>query len=64
MREKKAGAFWIGLLVFYAIVVCSVIILDIALHWGLILGLKILAVIHILFIFCVVTSFAKKRKQD
>jgi len=64
MREKKATAFWIGLLVFYAIVVCSVIILDIALHWGLILGLKILAVIHILFIFFVVTSFAKKRKQD
>jgi len=64
MKEKKARAFWIGLLVFYAIVVCSVIILDIALHWGLIVGLKILAVIHILFIFYVVISFAAKRKHD
>ena len=64
MREKKAKAFWIGILVFYAIVVCSVILLDIALHWGLILALKILAVIHILFVFFVMTSFATKRKQD
>jgi uncharacterized membrane protein YhaH (DUF805 family) len=64
MRKKKARAFWIGILVFYAIAVCTAIILDIALHWGLIVGLKILAVIHILFVFCVVASFATKRKQD
>ena len=64
MREDKARAFWIGIVVFYAVTVCTVIILDIALHWGLILGLKILAVIHILFVFCVVTSFAAKRKHD
>jgi uncharacterized membrane protein YhaH (DUF805 family) len=64
MREKKARAFWIGILVFYAIAVCITIILDIALHWGLIVGLNILAVIHVLFIFCVVTSFVTKRKQD
>ena len=48
----------------YAIAVGTVIVLDIALHWGLIVGLKILAVIHILFLFFVVTSFATKRKQD
>jgi len=64
MREKKAKAFWIGILVFYAIAVCTAIILDIALHWGLIVGLKILATIHILLVFCVVTSLATKRKQD
>jgi hypothetical protein len=64
MRKRKAKAFWIGILVFYAIAVCSAIILDIALHWGLIVGLKILVVIHILLIFCVMTSFAKKQKQD
>jgi uncharacterized membrane protein YhaH (DUF805 family) len=64
MREKKARAFWIGILVFYAVAVCTAIILDVALHWGLIVGLKILAVIHILLIFCVVASFATKRKKD
>ena len=64
MRQKKARAFWIGIILSYIIAVGTVIILDVALHWGLILGLKILAVIHILYIFCVVTSFAAKRKQD
>jgi len=64
MKEKKARAFWIGIIVSYVVAVSTVIILDIALHWGLIVGLKILAVIHVLYIFCVVTSFAAKRKQD
>lgn len=64
MREKRARIFWIGIIVSYAIAVGTVIVLDIALHWGLILGLKILLVIHILFVLCVVTSFASKRKQD
>ena len=64
MKEKKAKAFWIGIIVSYVVAVSTVIILDIALHWGLIVGLKILAVIHVLYIFCVVTSFAAKRKQD
>jgi hypothetical protein len=64
MREKKARAFWIGIISSYAITVISVIILDIALHWGLILGLKILAVIHLLFVFYVVASFTTKRKQE
>ena len=64
MRKKKARAFWIGIIVSYAVAVGTVIILDIALHWGLILGLKILAVIHILYVSCVVASFAAKRKKD
>ena len=64
MREKKAKAFWIGILLIYVIAVSTAIILDIALHWGLIAGLKILAVIHILLVFFVVTSIAAKRKQD
>jgi uncharacterized membrane protein YhaH (DUF805 family) len=64
MRGKKAKAFWIGILLFYAIAVCTAIILDIALHWGLIVGLKILVAIHILLVFYVVTSLAAKRKQD
>jgi hypothetical protein len=64
MSEKKAKAFWIGILIFYAIAVFTAIILDIALHWGLILGLKILAIIHVLFVVFVVTSFATLRKKD
>ena len=47
MREKKARAVWIGIIVSYAVAVGAAIVLDIALHWGLIVGLKILAVIHI-----------------
>jgi uncharacterized membrane protein YoaK (UPF0700 family) len=59
-----ARSVWIGILVLYAVAVFIVIVLDIALHWGLIVGLKILAVIHILFVFGVVASFFTKRKQD
>jgi len=63
MRKKKARAFWIGIIVSYAVAVSTIIILDIALHWGLIVGLKILVVIHILLFFGVVASFAAKGKQ-
>ena len=64
MRAKKVRTFWVGIVVVYAAVVSAVIVLDVSLHWGVIVGLKILAVIHILFLFFVVTSFAAKRKQD
>lgn len=64
MSNKKARTVWIGILVFYVLAVCTVIVLDISLHWGLIVGLKILAVIHILLVFCVVASLAIKRKHD
>lgn len=63
MRNKKARAFWVGILVFYAVTVSAVIVLDISLHWGLIVGLKILAGIHILFVFGVVASLAIKRNK-
>jgi uncharacterized membrane protein YhaH (DUF805 family) len=64
MKNKTARAFWIGIVVFYAVVVSTVIVFDISLHWGLIVGLKILAVIHILFVFGIVASLVTKRKQD
>ena len=60
---RKAKTVWIGILLFYAVAVSTVIILDIALHWGLIVGLKILSGIHILFVLCVVASLATKREQ-
>jgi hypothetical protein len=64
MTNKKARAVWVGIVVFYAVAVSTVIVLDISLHWGLIVGLKILAGIHILFVFGIVASLVTKRKQD
>ncbi len=64
MTNKKARAVWVGILVFYAVAVSTVIVLDISLHWGLIAGLKILAVIHILLVLAIVASLGMKRKQD
>ncbi|MFC1762414.1 hypothetical protein ACFL6U_10090 [Planctomycetota bacterium] len=64
MRNKKARAVWVGILVFYAVSVATVIVLDVSLHWGLIVGLKILAGIHILFVCGIVASLVTKRKQD
>ncbi|NQV35314.1 MAG: hypothetical protein HQ515_21650 [Phycisphaeraceae bacterium] len=64
MRNKKARGVWVGILVFYAVTVSTVIVLDVSLHWGLIVGLKILAGIHVLFVFGVVASLVAKRKQE
>jgi hypothetical protein len=63
MSSRKSRTVWIGILAFYVLAVCTVIVLDISLHWGLIVGLKILAVIHILLVFFIVASFATKREQ-
>jgi len=64
MRNKEARAVWVGIVVFYVIAVFTAIVLDISLNWGLIAGLKILAVIHILLVFAIVASLAMKRKQE
>jgi len=64
MRRKEARTIWIGIIVFYAVAVSTVIVLDISLNWGLIVGLKILAVIHILLVFGIGASLVRKRKQD
>ena len=64
MRNKKTWAFWIVIVAFYGVVVSTVIVLDISLHWGLVVGLKILALIHILLIAGIVTSLRMNRKQD
>ena len=64
MRNKEARAIWVVIVVFYAVAVSTVIVLDISLSWGLIVGLKILAVIHILLVFAIVVSLVTKRKQD
>lgn len=51
-KMKTAKKLWIGVLAIaiYLVSVSTVIILDYSLHWGLLLGLIILATIHILFI--------------
>jgi len=64
MRNKEARAIWVGIVVFYAVAVSTVVVLDISLNWGLIVGLKILAVIHILLVIAIVASFVRKRKQE
>jgi uncharacterized membrane protein YhaH (DUF805 family) len=64
MRDKKARAYWIGIVVFYAVSVSTVMILDLSLHWGLIVGLKILAGIHILLVLGIVLPLGAKRKRD
>ena len=64
MRNKQARAVWVGIVVFYVITVSTAIVLDISLNWGLIVGLKILAVIHILLVFGIVVSLLAKRKQE
>jgi hypothetical protein len=64
MRNKQARAVWVGIIVFYVIAVSTAITLDISLNWGLIVGLKILAVIHILLVSGIVVSLLAKRKQE
>jgi len=64
MRNKEARAIWVGIVVFYAVAVSTVILLDISLSWGMIVGLKILAVIHILLVFAIVASLFTRRKQE
>jgi hypothetical protein len=64
MRNKQARAVWVGIVVFYVITVSTAIVLDISLNWGLIVGLKILAVIHILLVLGVVVSLVTKREQE
>jgi hypothetical protein len=64
MKKKGARTIWIGIIVFYAVAVSTVIVLDISLNWGLIVGLKILAVVHILLVLGIVASLATKQNQD
>ena len=64
MRNKEARTVWIGIFVFYLLVVSTAVALDISLNWGLIVGLKILAVIHILLVLGVVVSLVTKREQE
>ena len=64
MRNKEAKAIWVIIVVFYAVAVSTVVVLDISLHWGWIAGLKILAGIHILLVLSIVASLGMKRKQD
>lgn len=64
MRNKQARAVWVGIVVFYVIAVFTAIALDISLNWGLIAGLKILAVIHILLVSGIAVSLVTKRKQE
>ena len=64
MRNKEARAIWVGIVVFYAVAVSTVIVLDISLSWGLIVGLKILAVIHVLLVFAIAASLFTRRKQE
>ena len=64
MRNKEARAVWVGIVVFYVIAVSTAIILDISFNWGLIAGVKILAIIHILLVSGIVVSLVTKRKQE
>ena len=64
MRNKEARTVWIGIFVFYLIVVSTTVALDISLNWGLIVGLKILAVIHILLVLGIVVSLVTKREHE
>jgi hypothetical protein len=62
MRNKKAKAFWIGITAFYVVAVSTVIALDVSLHWGLIAGVKILVLVHILVFASIVSDLGRKRK--
>ena len=64
MRNEKAKAVWIGILASYALMVTMVVTLDVSLDWGIVVGLKILAVIHILLVLGILAAFGVERKQD
>jgi len=64
MRNERARAVWIGILASYALMVTTVVTLDVSLDWGIVVGLKILAVIHILLVLGILAAFGVKGKQD
>lgn len=64
MRNEKARAFWVGILVLYVVIVATVVTLDVSLDWGVVVGLKILAVIHILLLLAILAAFGVKRKRN
>ncbi|MBT3275461.1 MAG: hypothetical protein HN368_20060 [Spirochaetales bacterium] len=61
IKKKKARFYWIGIVILYLIIIATIIALDFALHWGLIVGVKILALIHAFLIVGLVACYAKKR---
>ncbi len=66
MNKKTVKKLWIGVLVIYLVSVSVVIILDCSLHWGFLLGVKILAAIHILFIVGIIFfyHFGSKKSSE
>ena len=62
-KKKKAWIFWIGITILYLIIIATIFILDFALHCGLLVGVKILALIHAFFIVCLVSCYAKKKMR-
>ena len=64
MKNEKARAVWVGILLLYVFMVGTVVALDVSLDWGFVLGLKILAVIHILLILGIMTAFGLTRRED
>ena len=63
IKKKKARFFWTGITTLYLIIIATVIALDYVLHWGLLVGVIILALIHVFFIVGLVSCYTKKRKQ-
>jgi len=64
MRNGKTRALWIGILALYVLIVAAVVTLDVSLDWGVVVGLKILAVIHILLLLAILAAFGVKRKRN
>ncbi len=64
MQSKRARTVWVGILASYLLMVAAVVALDLSLDWGFVMGLKILAVIHILLVLGIMAAYGVKRKQD
>ena len=64
MQSKRARTVWVGILASYLLMVAAVVALDVSLDWGFVVGLKILAVIHILLVLGIMAAYGVKRKQD